>query len=113
VTGLAPLIGSQAKGARGRIGSLVAAKAGRTIAVCIPARNEAATIGEIVRAITGRLVSAGLVDEVIVVDDGSTDATGAHAAHSRAVLDAVLTRALSTRPTPEWFSVDGRASTSS
>lgn len=60
----------------GRIASLVAAKPGRTIAVCIPARNEAATIGEIVRAITGRLIPpAGLVDEVIVVDDGSTDAT--------------------------------------
>jgi glucosyl-3-phosphoglycerate synthase len=80
VTGLAPLTVAQTKGARGRIGSLVAAKAGRTIAVCIPARNEAATIGEIVRTIAGRLVPAGLVDEVIVVDDGSTDATGEQAA---------------------------------
>jgi glucosyl-3-phosphoglycerate synthase len=80
VTGLAPVGVSQEKGARGRIASLVAAKTGRTIAVCIPARNEAATIGEIVRAITGRLVPAGLVDEVIVVDDGSTDGTGEEAA---------------------------------
>jgi glucosyl-3-phosphoglycerate synthase len=80
VTPYAPVTVSRAKGARGAIGALVAAKAGRTIAVCIPARNEAATIGEIVRAITGRLVSAGLVDEVIVVDDGSTDATGEQAA---------------------------------
>jgi len=80
VSGLAPLTASQAKGARGRIGALVAAKAGRTIAVCIPARNEAVTIGEIVRAITGRLVSAGLVDELVVVDDGSTDGTGEQAA---------------------------------
>jgi hypothetical protein len=55
VTGLVPLTAHRSKGARGRIGSLVAAKAGRTIAVCIPARNEAVTIGEIVRAITSRL----------------------------------------------------------
>ena len=80
MTGLVSLTVSQTKGARGRIASLVAAKAGRTIAVCIPARNEAVTIGAIVRAVTGRLESVGLVDEVIVVDDGSTDATGDEAA---------------------------------
>lgn len=80
MTGLAPVAVSHEKGARGAIASLVAAKSARTVAVCIPARNEAATIGEIVRAITGRLVSAGLVDEVVVVDDGSTDETGAQAA---------------------------------
>lgn len=65
--------------ADGSIASLVSAKAGREIAVCIPARNEAATIAPIVAAITGRLVAAGLVDHVVVVDDGSTDATAARA----------------------------------
>ncbi|MGD0880865.1 MAG: glucosyl-3-phosphoglycerate synthase [Acidimicrobiales bacterium] len=62
-------------------GSLAAAKADRSISVCIPARNEAATIGPIVRTIVTELTVAGggtdLVDEVVVVDDGSGDDTGA------------------------------------
>ncbi len=66
---------------------LVAAKADRTVSVCIPARNEAATIGPIVEGIVvaadrGRRRRA-LVDEVLVVDDGSTDGTGAIAAAGR------------------------------
>ena len=80
MTSLAPTATSRVSRTGGRIGSLVAAKAGRTIAVCIPARNEAATIAPIVDAITGRLFPPGLVDQVIVVDDGSTDGTGAEAA---------------------------------
>jgi glucosyl-3-phosphoglycerate synthase len=79
MTGLASSTTSRVSRAGGRIGRLVGAKAGRTVAVCIPARNEAATIAPIVAAITGRLVPPGLVDEVIVVDDGSTDGTGAEA----------------------------------
>ena len=67
---------------------LAAAKAGRMISVCIPARNEAATIGRIVQIIVSTLTAqAGgihLVDEVVVVDDGSTDNTGAIAAQAGA-----------------------------
>jgi glycosyltransferase involved in cell wall biosynthesis len=48
---------------------------GRTAAI-IPARNEAATIGAVVFA----ALDARLVDEVIVVDNASTDATAAEAA---------------------------------
>jgi len=70
----------RAERARGGIAQLVAAKAGRSIAVCIPARDEAATIGGIVAPIAGRLMTAGLVDELIVVDDGSGDDTGIQAA---------------------------------
>ena len=81
MTSLAPPTATRAEGTPGgSIESLVAAKAGRTLAVCIPARNEAATIGPIVTAITDWLVPAGLVDVVVVVDDGSTDATGGRAA---------------------------------
>ncbi len=59
--------------------ALAAAKEGRRVSVCIPARNEAATIGPIVRSVVSSLVgrSGGvpLVDDVVVVDDGSTDGT--------------------------------------
>lgn len=41
----------------------------------VPARNEAETIGDTVRAL--RAIEA--IDEVVVVDDGSTDATAAEA----------------------------------
>lgn len=58
--------------------ALIDRKGARRISVCIPARNEAATIGPIVSAIvslTGTVAAPALVDEVIVVDDGSTDPT--------------------------------------
>src|SRR5690348_5963139 len=57
---------------------LLAAKerAGTTISVCLPARDEEATVGQIVANIRRNLVTAvPLVDEVVVMDDGSTDAT--------------------------------------
>jgi glucosyl-3-phosphoglycerate synthase len=54
------------------------AATGLRVSVCIPARNEAATLDGVVAPV----VAAGhgpdpVSDEVIVVDDGSTDATGA------------------------------------
>jgi glucosyl-3-phosphoglycerate synthase len=56
--------------------SLAAAKGGRRVSVCLPARDESATIGPILRALlSGRVAASGLVDEVLVVDDGSTDGT--------------------------------------
>ena len=54
--------------------TLAAAKvaAGLTVSVCIPARNEAATLA----GVLGPTIDHHLVDEVIVIDDGSTDGTG-------------------------------------
>jgi glucosyl-3-phosphoglycerate synthase len=50
-----------------------------SVSVCIPARNEEATIGAIVHSVRTRFVArAGwvdLVDEIVVVDDGSSDST--------------------------------------
>lgn len=60
---------------------LVAAKGATTVSVCIPARNEERTIGAIVGTIHDRLVAElGLVDEIVVVDDHSSDRTGEVAA---------------------------------
>jgi glucosyl-3-phosphoglycerate synthase len=56
--------------------ALSEAKAGRTVSVCLPARDEAATVGAIVDTIRSTLVEAiPLVDEILVVDDHSTDTT--------------------------------------
>jgi len=49
-----------------------------TIAVCIPARNEAETITPVV-CCAAALRDQGVVDEVVVVDDGSTDDTAVRA----------------------------------
>lgn len=46
------------------------------VSVCIPTLDEAATIGEIVSTIREQLmVSHGFVDEILVIDSGSQDAT--------------------------------------
>ncbi|MEZ5209800.1 glucosyl-3-phosphoglycerate synthase [Gordonia sp. (in: high G+C Gram-positive bacteria)] len=52
---------------------LVAAKNGRTVSVILPALNEEATVGDVVATIVPLL--GGLVDELVVLDSGSTDAT--------------------------------------
>lgn len=59
------------------------------VSVCLPARNEEATVGAIVATIVRELVEvAGVVDEVVVIDDGSTDDTAAVAAAGGAVVVA-------------------------
>lgn len=59
------------------VAELEAAKCGRTVSVVLPALNEADTVGPVVDTITPML--GGLVDEVIVLDSGSTDETEARA----------------------------------
>lgn len=51
---------------------------GTSVSVCIPARNEAPTIGRVVRVLRRALVDrSGLVDEIVVMDGGSGDDTAA------------------------------------
>jgi glucosyl-3-phosphoglycerate synthase len=55
------------------VADLEAAKAGRTISVVLPALNEEETVASVVDTISPLL--GGLVDELIVLDSGSTDET--------------------------------------
>jgi glucosyl-3-phosphoglycerate synthase len=65
--------------------ALVAAKGESSVSVCIPARNEEPTVGAIVDIIRTELAdSLGLVDEIVVIDDHSTDRTAERAADAGA-----------------------------
>lgn len=67
------------------IGAIIDAKGDRTVSVCIPCRDEAATIGPLVSVIRRELMGPdGLVDELIVLDDRSTDDTARVASHAGA-----------------------------
>ncbi len=67
--------------------ALVALKNGRRISVCIPTLDEADTIGAIVTIIHEALVVRhGLVDEILVIDSGSTDSTRETAAAAGATV---------------------------
>ncbi|HTA13729.1 MAG TPA: glucosyl-3-phosphoglycerate synthase [Solirubrobacteraceae bacterium] len=52
----------------------IAAEREQSVSVCLPARECAGTIGEIVSALVG-LREAGAIDELLVVDAGSQDGT--------------------------------------
>ncbi|MQY28580.1 glucosyl-3-phosphoglycerate synthase [Nocardia aurantia] len=69
------------------VDELVAAKHGRTVSVVLPALNEERTVADVVASI--RPLVGTLVDELVVVDSGSTDATVARA---RAAGARVFTR---------------------
>ena len=56
------------------------------VSVCLPAKDEAATVGTVVARIRELGAQWGVVDEVVVVDDGSTDATVEVAADAGAVV---------------------------
>lgn len=65
------------------------AKGNATVAVVIPARNEVATIGGIVRDVRVELIErAKLVDELVVIDSDSTDATASVARAAGALVYA-------------------------
>jgi glucosyl-3-phosphoglycerate synthase len=63
------------------VDALLRAKGRSRVAVVLPALNEQETVGDIVAAIRADLVErAPLVDDLVVVDSGSTDRTAAVAA---------------------------------
>ncbi|MFB6523953.1 glucosyl-3-phosphoglycerate synthase [Streptomyces sp. NPDC056401] len=82
------------------LGQLLSAKraAGTTVSVVLPALNEEATVGQIVEVIRRDLIEGlpvPLVDELVVIDSGSTDRTAEVAAKAGARVvhrDEVLPR---------------------
>ncbi len=74
---------------------LLATKGSTTVSLVVPARNEAATVGDVVLRCRSTLMeTAALVDEVVVIDSDSTDATYAIARDA----GAVVHRACEIRP---------------
>jgi glucosyl-3-phosphoglycerate synthase len=60
------------------IADLLAAKqaSGQSVSLVVPARNEAATVGDVVSRVRTSLVdTAQLIDEIVVIDSDSTDDT--------------------------------------
>ncbi len=56
--------------------TLLALKGDHVVSVCIPARDEETTVGEVVATVRGSdAMRSGLIDELVVIDDGSLDAT--------------------------------------
>jgi len=61
--------------------ALVALKGTTTVSLVVPARNEAATVGEVVARLRAALMeTVELVDEIVVIDSDSTDSTAEVAA---------------------------------
>lgn len=54
---------------------LLDSKGATSVSVCLPARNEAPTVGSIVATLRDELLRTGVIDEIVVVDDHSTDDT--------------------------------------
>jgi len=61
-------------------GLLLEAKAGTSVTVVIPTKNCVATIGAVLTRTVAPFVELGLIDELVVIDAGSPDATAAAAA---------------------------------
>ena len=83
------------------LSSLIALKGSQKISVCIPTLNEAQTIGQIVSSIHDALMRKfPLVDELIVMDSGSSDRTREMAASvgAKVMLSSEISPALPTHP---------------
>ncbi|MEI2810339.1 MAG: glucosyl-3-phosphoglycerate synthase [Nocardioides sp.] len=87
---------------------LMAAKAatGDRVSLVVPARNEAATVGDVVTRVRDALVdTVALVDEIVVIDSDSTDETYSVASDA----GATVHRAADIRPDLGWFPGKGEA----
>jgi glucosyl-3-phosphoglycerate synthase len=81
-------------------------RSGVRVSLVVPARNEAATVGDIVGRVRETLMdTAALLDEVVVIDSDSTDDTYAVAVDA----GAVVYRASEIRPDLGWVPGKGEA----
>jgi glucosyl-3-phosphoglycerate synthase len=83
------------------LAELLTALEGTTVSLVVPARNEAATVGDVVGRVREALVdTVALLDEVVVIDSDSTDATFEVAADAgaRVYRSAEIRPDLGTRP---------------
>ncbi|MFC6152875.1 glucosyl-3-phosphoglycerate synthase [Nocardioides yefusunii] len=88
------------------LADLLAAKGTTTVSLVVPARNEAATVGAVVTRCREVLMeTAALVDEIVVIDSDSTDATYDVATDA----GAVVHRASEIRPDLGTFRGKGEA----
>ena len=79
---------------------------GMRVSVCLPALNEESTVGGIARTVSDYLVGGiGLVDELVVIDGGSTDRTAAAARAG----GAVVLRAQDLLPEIPWVQGKGES----
>jgi glucosyl-3-phosphoglycerate synthase len=63
----------------------IAAERDRSVSVCLPARECAETVGQVVSALA-KLRQAGVIDEIVVVDAASADGTAAVARRAGAIV---------------------------
>jgi glucosyl-3-phosphoglycerate synthase len=85
---------------------LLAAKGAHRVSLVVPARNEAATVGDVVTRVREALMeTVTLLDEIVVIDSDSTDATYAAAEDA----GAVVHRASEIRPDLGWHPGKGEA----
>jgi len=66
------------------LAELLSAKGEQRVSLVVPAKDEAATVGDVVRRVRAGEASAALVDEIVVIDSDSSDATGEVAAEAGA-----------------------------
>ncbi len=85
---------------------LLAAKGDTSVSLVVPARNEAATVGDVVTRVREALVdTVSLLDEIVVIDSDSTDDTFSVAEDA----GATVHRAAEIRPDLDWFPGKGEA----
>jgi glucosyl-3-phosphoglycerate synthase len=88
------------------LSALLEAKGERVVSLVVPARNEAATVGDVVSRVREALVdTVALLDEIVVIDSDSTDATYDVASDA----GAVVHRAAEIRPDLETVPGKGEA----
>lgn len=83
------------------VADLSTLKGAQRVSLVVPARNEAATVGDVVGQVRAALVdTVALVDEIVVIDSDSTDDTYAVAADAGATVhrSAEIRPDLGTRP---------------